>query len=150
MKSQIIKNSLNKLAEDALKEIDSLKKPVIQFCAPISTGGFGNLKDNLENLSSFISNFDNSGISVFNQLNYERKMNNILRDHTEYDYPLLDYFYKPIFSSGKISGLVFLPMWETSVGCRWEYEFAKTLNIPICIIDNNTDVDIKRFYKSLI
>lgn len=149
MINQSIKEDLNKLAEEALSEIEAIKKPVIQFCAPISTGGFGNLRDNLENLHSFIKHFDRSDISVFNQLKYERKMDKILRDHSEYDYPLLDYFYKPIFSSGKISGLVFLPMWETSIGCRWEYDFAKTLNIPVCIIENTTDLEIKSFYKKL-
>jgi hypothetical protein len=150
MTNQVIKNSLNELAAEAIMEITALKKPLIQLCAPISTGGFGNSKDNLENLNSFIKYFENTEISIFNQLKYERRMDKILRNHTDYDYPLLDYFYSPIFSSGKISGLVFLPMWETSIGCKWEYNFAKTLHIPILITENYTEAEIKIFYKTLL
>lgn len=143
------KDALLKLVEEAFLEISNLKSPVIQFCGPISTGGFGNVTDNLEYLHSVIQASIKKGISVFNQLSYEKQMDQILKDHHEYDYPLLDFFYNPIFASKKISGLVFLPLWETSVGSQWEHDIGQSLHIPIYYLENMLVTEIEAFYKTL-
>lgn len=151
MNEQDIDVRLGALAKEAIGELSKLRKPIIQFCAPISTGGFGDVSANKENLVSFIEYFkNNSAISIFNQMKYEQRMDEILADHTGYDYPLLENFYKPIFHSGKIDGLIFLPLWETSTGCIWEYEVANSLKIPTCIVDNNTGKNVLEFYEKLL
>ena len=141
--------SLSKLVDSALLEISKLSPPVIQFCGPISTGGFGSVEENLDSLLSVIQASSENGMSVFNQVSYERRLDNILKDHHEYDYPLLDFFYNPILSSKKISGLIFLPLWETSVGSRWEHDLGQSLCLPIHYLDNMLVSEIEDFYKKL-
>ena len=143
------KENLSKLVEEALLEISKLKPPVIQFCGPISTGGFGNVTNNLEYLYSAIQTSTNKGMSVFNQISYEKRLDTILKDHHEYDYPLLDFFYGPILKSKKISGLIFLPLWETSVGSRWEHDLGQSLHLPILYLENMFTAEIEAFYKTL-
>lgn len=143
------KTALSRLAEEALSEISDLKPPVIQFCGPISTGGFGDVAENLDYLYSVVRASMDQGMSVFNQVSYERRLDKILRDHHEYDYPLLDFFYNPILTSGKISGLIFLPLWETSVGSQWEHELGLSLRLPIHYLDSMLVSEIEAFYKTL-
>jgi hypothetical protein len=143
------KEALSNLVDEALLEISRMKPPVIQFCGPISTGGFGNVTENLEYLNSVIQASINGGMSVFNQVSYERRLDQTLKDHHEYDYPLLDFFYSPILTSMKISGLVFLPLWETSVGSKWEHDIGQSLHLPILYLENMLVSEIEDFYKSL-
>lgn len=140
---------LSDLAKEALLKISKLKSPVIQFCGPISTGGFGNVTENLEYLYSVIQASTEKGMSVFNQVSYEKRLDRILKDHHEYDYPLLDFFYNPILISKKISGLVFIPLWETSVGSRWEHDIGQSLRIPIYYLESMLIRDVESFYKTL-
>lgn len=143
------KAALSSLVEKALLEISRLKSPVIQFCGPISTGGFGDTIENLEHLRSVIQASKEKGMSVFNQVSYEKRLDEILKDHKEYDYPLLDFFYSPILNSGKISGLVFLPLWKTSIGSRWEHDMGESLHLPIFYVENMLIDEIESFYKTL-
>lgn len=143
------KGDLSKLVGEALSEISKLKSPVIQFCGPISTGGFGNVTDNLEHLYTVIQASTEKGISVFNQVLYEKRLNQILKNHHEYDYPLLDFFYNPILTSGKISGLIFLPLWETSVGSRWEHDLGQSLHLPIHYLESMFVSEVEAFCKTL-
>lgn len=143
------KVALSDLVGEALLEISKLKSPIIQFCGPISTGGFGNVTENLEYLQSAIQESTRRGMSVFNQVSYERRLDKILQDHHEYDYPLLDFFYNPILTSGKISGLVFLPLWETSTGSRWEHDVGQSLHLPIHYLESMLISEVESFYKTL-
>ena len=126
-----------------------MPKPVILFSGPISTGGFGSVADNIECLLSFISESSKRGISVFNQIVYEKRLDCILKDHKDYDYPLLNYFYKPILESGKINGLVFLPLWQSSIGSTWEHNFATSIGIPIFYSEYMLVEEIQKFYSNL-
>jgi len=144
------KSALSVLAGKALLEISRLKPPIIQFCGPISTGGFGDIEENLTCLSSVIRASTKQGISVFNQISYERQLDSILKDHRGYDYPLLDFFYGPILASKKIAGLVFLPLWETSIGSQWEHNLGLTLQIPILYMNDMFIYEINSFYDSLL
>lgn len=143
------KAALSILVKEALLEISKLKPPIIQFCGPISTGGFGSVAENLEYLNSVIQASKEKGLSVFNQVSYEKRLDQILKNHHEYDYPLLDFFYNPILASKKISGLVFLPLWETSVGSRWEHDIGQSLHLPIFYLENMLTSEVESFYKSL-
>ncbi len=140
---------LSQLSNKAIVEISKMKTPIIQFCSPISTGGFGNTDDNLEYLCSLIQSAERRGLSVFNQVSYEEQLNQILKNHHGYDYPILDFFYNPILTSRKISGLIFLPLWETSIGSQWEHEFAISLGIPVFHIEHLLFGEIQTFYKKL-
>jgi len=75
------KVALLSLVDDALSEISKLRRPVIQFCGPISTGGFGSVAENLECLHSVIQASTNKGMSVFNQVSYEKRLDRILEDN---------------------------------------------------------------------
>lgn len=143
------KVALSNLVGEALLEISKMRRPVIQFCGPISTGGFGDTTENLEYLYSMIQASQEKGMSVFNQVSYEKRLDKILRDHNEYDYPLLDFFYNPILTSGKISGLIFLPLWETSIGSQWEHDLGQSLHIPIFYLKNMLISEIEAFYRTL-
>jgi len=140
---------LKQTASDALVAVSKMPKPVILFSGPISTGGFGSVADNIECLLSFISESSKRGISVFNQIVYEKRLDCILKDHKDYDYPLLNYFYKPILESGKINGLVFLPLWQSSIGSTWEHNFATSIGIPIFYSEYMLVEEIQKFYSNL-
>lgn len=142
--------ALTGLVDEALLEISKLKPPVIQFCGPISTGGFGDVTENLEYLYSVIKESKERGMSVFNQVSYEKRLDRILKDHHEYDYPLLDFFYNPILISKKIAGLIFLPLWETSVGSQWEHNLGQSLHLPIYHLENMLISEIESFYNTLM
>lgn len=86
----------------------------------------------------------NKKISLFNQLKYEKDFHKILKNHVGYNYPILELFYKPILDSKRISALFFIPLWETSVGSRWEYDYAKSLDIKTVILE---DLQISRILK---
>ena len=143
------KVALSGLVSEALLEISKMKVPVIQFCGPISTGGFGDVTENLKYLYSVIKASKEKGMSVFNQVSYERRLDRILKEHHEYDYPLLDFFYNPILKSGKISGLVFLPLWETSIGSQWEHDIGQSLHLPMYHLENMLIGEVESFYKTL-
>ena len=66
------------------------------------------------------------------------------------DYPLLDFFYDPILTSGKISGLVFLPLWETSTGSKWEHNIGQSLHLPIHYLESMLINEVDSFYKTLM
>jgi hypothetical protein len=142
-------NDLKIAAYDALDDISKMPKPVILFSGPISTGGFGSVSDNIECLLSFIHESSKRGISVFNQIAYERRLDCILKDNKDYDYPLLNYFYKPILESGKINGIIFLPLWRSSIGSAWEHDLALSIGVPIFHMENMTSGEIEQFYFGL-
>lgn len=142
-------NELKQAANDALVAISKMPTPVILFSGPISTGGFGSVADNIECLLSFISESLKEGISVFNQIVYEKRLDCILKDHKDYDYPLLNYFYRPILKSGKINGLIFLPLWQSSIGSTWEHNFATSIGIPIFYSEHMLIEEVEKFYSDL-
>jgi len=148
-KKEEYKDKLNTLATEVTRKISQNDKVTIQFCGPISTGGFGNVEENMAMLSSVIQYAQEKSIPVFDQTAYERTLDKILGLQVGYDYELLEYFYKPILSSGKIGALIFLPMWQTSTGSRWEYEFGKSLNIPIFYLENNLSKEIDMIYANV-
>ena len=53
MNSQDYKIALESLASKALKDIDTLESPIIQFCGPISTGGLGVENMLIDEIKSF-------------------------------------------------------------------------------------------------
>ncbi len=106
-------------------------RPIAMLCGPISTGGKGSRKENLEVFSRAIDRISADGLFVFNQMPFENDMERIYKsDQKLQGTRLLEEFYLPMFKSGLIKLLCFLPGWENSVGATWEHEQAKALNIP--------------------
>lgn len=118
--------------------LNRMDSPIIQVCGPISTGGTGSVSKNLKIFSFAINFLEEKGFSVFNQLPFEKTFDKIMRNYkiTGYDTPILEEFYKPIFESGKIKEIYFIPGWEQSTGAKWEYSYAKKLGIKTILMPN--------------
>ena len=122
-----------KVAMNILEEIsnDSGIRPIAQVCGPISTGGTNSRKENLKILSGAIRKLNSDGLTVFNQMPFENDMERVYKSHPSLQgLRLLEEFYLPIFESGFISMLCFIPGWTGSTGTKWEHEKARDLNIP--------------------
>lgn len=119
------------LVNDAIKDIQLLKKPVIQVCGPISTGGFGAIKNNLDMMQTVISYLRDKGFSVFDQTVYEKPFSKIVDNSNGYDLRVLEHFYKPLFEKNYIDELIFLPDWQSSFGASWEHEVGKSYGLKI-------------------
>lgn len=103
------------------------------MCGPISTGGFGSIKANLNSFNDAIINLQSKNLNVFDQMPFEIPMKNLKYKLSggEYMEDILTNFYLPIFESGRIQELYFLPHWQSSHGSNWEHEQAKRLGIKI-------------------
>ena len=114
-----------------------LQPPAAQVCGPISTGGAGSIPANLERFSAAIKKLQGEGHEIFDQMPFEDSMHRIWRERdTEgYDHGILEDFYLPIFESGYLHRLFFLPDWETSTGARWEHAQGLRLGMEIIYIE---------------
>ncbi len=132
-------NSYSEMKEVALKMLKGLPQPVAQVCGPLTTGGRGSFKANLEMFSEGIEILVNKGKTVFDQRPFEIPIQNLkkLTKGSGYQFEVLNDFYLPIFKSGLVKELYFLPGWEGSVGAKWEHEQARLLNIEILYFDKD-------------
>ena len=111
-----------------------MPKPVSLVSGPISTGGAGSLEKNLELFAEAIAHLEMHGENVFDQLPFENKITEFSKDYKGYYMPILEDFFLPLFKSGKIAKIWFMPGWETSTGAKWEYEQAEKLGIKKVLI----------------
>jgi hypothetical protein len=108
-------------------------KQIVEVCAPISSGGFGNRADNELLFHALIKGAANRGFLVFDQMPFQEAMDRISPEHNGCDIyctDILNVFYNTIFESGYISMFLFGPFWHTSRGARWERERSMQLKIP--------------------
>ena len=106
-------------------------KPIVILCGPISTGGAGSRKENLKIFSKAIERAKTGGLYVFSQMPFEDDMDRIYKsDPNLQGTKLLEEFYLPLFQTGLIKILMFLPGWQESVGATWEHRTAEKLDIP--------------------
>ncbi|MBP6883770.1 MAG: DUF4406 domain-containing protein [Candidatus Pacebacteria bacterium] len=108
-------------------------KPIIQVCGPIATGGLGTIEANLNAFNETIKKLQDQGFSIFDQMPYEEPMQTLKTldpsdDHLE---RILTDFYWPIFNSGLVSAMYFMPNWQTSNGATKEHAKAIELGIKI-------------------
>lgn len=103
------------------------------ICGPISSGGTGSMAENIERFKRAIEVVARSSVPVFTQMPFEAAMQRIKdRGGAGSDASsLLTTFYRPLFESGRIKRLYFLPNWEGSFGARWEHEEALHLGMGI-------------------
>ncbi len=99
--------------------------PVIQICAPMTTGGLGNLEANMARFYKAVALAQQKGYIIFNQGPFDTAMARLAEADTaqgRYCHAILEVFYRGIFASGDLHALWFMPGWESSFGCRWEYQ----------------------------
>lgn len=128
-------NGLNDFAEMfalALNILDTIPSPITQICGPITTGAL-TLEENVLVFKQTITALAQQGHTVFNQMPFQNAMERICKKLEVQGYPMeiLDEFYLPLFESGKIRILYFIPGWEQSTGARWEHEQGKRLGLTI-------------------
>lgn len=116
----------------ALRVIKRMSPPLAMISGPVSTGGRGSIEANLHMLSAAVDLAYAKGHNVFDQNPFEAKLQELKNQcvhENGYCQELLDHFYKPIFESGAIKRMYFLPDWQTSVGARWERSQCERLGI---------------------
>lgn len=130
----LLKSSTYKeLLSIALDVLGRMPQPIGQVCGPISTGGAGSIEENLKAFDNTIRKLQESGHNVFNQMPFEEPMQIIKesRESEGYDDSLLEDFYLPIFESGLVHRLFFMPDWQSSYGAKWEHQQGKKLGLEI-------------------
>ncbi len=110
--------------------------PLAQVCGPISTGGLGNVSDNLWHFHRTIQKLKKEKILVFDQMPVEPifeafHKERIEKGETGYTTDILGKFYLPLFQSGLIKRFYFIYDWESSLGAQWEHEQAKRFDIQV-------------------
>lgn len=129
--------SFDELASIALTEVHKFPDGAELVCGPITTGGLGSVELNLTAFRASIKRLLEEGRPIFDQMPYEDqifsltakwKRNNPDRAR-EYHQPVLNGFYLPLITSGRIIGGNFMPGWETSQGARWERALMHKLGI---------------------
>lgn len=106
-----------------------------QVCGPIATGGAGSIEANLEIFNNAILNLQSEGKIIFDQMPFERPMQDLKKKVTNGANTILEDFYLPIFESGKVKTLYFIKGWESSYGSNWEHNQAKRLGIEVVYLD---------------
>ena len=124
-------NTYEELLVVALAVLAKMPPHISMVCGPITTGGLGCVKKNLLKFDEAILMLAWRGENVFTQMPYEVAMQRIKENKAYYKdgAQLLWSFYYPIFASGMITRLCFLPDWRTSGGAMWERERADELGI---------------------
>lgn len=128
-------NGLNDFSEMfvlALDILNTMPSPVAQVCGPITTGAL-KINENILVFKQTITTLSQQGHVIFNQIPFQNAMERICKKLEVQGYPIeiLTEFYLPLFESGKIRTLHFIPGWEQSTGARWEHEQGLRLGLQI-------------------
>jgi len=122
------------LAVNILSRMNEEGKEVVQLCGPMSTGGAGNLALNMERFQKAVDKAAEKGLLVFDQVPFQNtiiRLCELREDNPEYNWEILDIFYKRIFESGHVKRALFLPGWEKSVGASWERDLVTKLGLVV-------------------
>ncbi|MDQ5893418.1 MAG: hypothetical protein QG640_430 [Patescibacteria group bacterium] len=124
--------SFEELARVALNVIAKIEGEIHMVSGPISTGGVGTVPGNLYVFEKIIEMLSkDEGFNIFSQIPFQAKMDNLcqmwqkMNQNEIHCIPILENFYKPLFSSGRIAVVHFIHGWESSFGSRWEHDFCK-------------------------
>lgn len=129
--------SFKDLANLALNIINRIPGGVSAVSGPISTGGVGYVSGNLIVFSNITEILVEEGVNVLSWIPFETKIHEFLlewkktRKSGEYCMSILEDFYHPVFSSGKVNDVHFIHGWESSFGSRWEHSLCEKLGIKI-------------------
>ncbi|OHA15585.1 MAG: hypothetical protein A3H57_03285 [Candidatus Taylorbacteria bacterium RIFCSPLOWO2_02_FULL_43_11] len=124
-------NDFEHLFPIGLKVIKKMPQPISMVSGPISTGGKGSIEKNLKVFERAIDLLSEKGHNVFHQLPFQGVMIRLGTSWKGQGYcmPLLTEFYQPVFESGYIKTVHFIPGWEKSFGAKWEHEQCGRLGI---------------------
>jgi hypothetical protein len=127
-------DSFRQLGQIALRVLRSFPEKthgnIFEVCGPISTGGLGCITKNTMVLNYSIHALRRLGYFVFDQTPMRSALSRLFASWSQspqnsgYCQPILDEVFLPIFESGLIGTLTFLPDWKTSTGSIWEYQQA--------------------------
>jgi hypothetical protein len=94
---------------------------------PISTGGVGTIQGNKDVFMAVIEILAQDQKNIFSQMPFEDKIVELYKKwrlnnpQQSYCMPILEEFYEPLFSTGKVECLNFIYDWESSFGAKWEH-----------------------------
>lgn len=125
--------SFAELSGIAMEVISRMPQPIGQVCGPISSGGLGSIEANMQKFSETVQQLIAEGKNVFDQIPFENYIFKLIDSGqgTRSQNELLKEFYLPIFESGLIKTLYFIPGWESFNGATWEHHKARELGIDI-------------------
>lgn len=127
--------SFEELAEKVMADLFG-RSGLSEVCGPISTGGAGNLADNIKIFTACINGLKRRGEDMIDQMPYEKDIWRLCTEWRQkggigYCMLTLEVVYKRIFESGKIKKVYFIPGYESSRGSCWEKDEAARLGIEI-------------------
>jgi hypothetical protein len=110
-----------------------MRQPLGQVCGPITSGGSGNVTENIRTINEWVNCLESKGLPIFNQLNFHSA---IVRLHREGKLPdmgeqLLNGFFLPLFENRILQKVLFVPNWQGSFGTAWERKKAAEFGIDI-------------------
>jgi len=129
-KEKVAKSTkFSELAVVALSILNRIPGDIHMVSGPISTGGVGTLEGNRRVFEKTVETLvSEEHLNIFSQMPFEDKMVELYRKWHAYNpkekycMPILEDFYEPVFSSGKIKVLHFIHGWELSYGAKWEHD----------------------------
>ncbi len=131
-------NDFHRMADVGLLLLERMQRaddrPIVQICGPMSTGGKGSLAANMAFFKKTVRVAIEQGAHVFDQTPFEESIVRLAVEHDarrEYCKDILHIFYKRLFQSGRMEGLLFLPDWQSSVGAQWEHEEAQRIGLRV-------------------
>jgi hypothetical protein len=120
----------------AIEIQNSMPDEIGHLCGPMSTGGLGNIEDNLINFENILIKLSQD-YQMYNQLPLEdgiyRIMKKLKETNSYNPEDLLNAIYKPLFNSKKLKKVFFIHDWESSHGTTWENNYLK---------ENRKDVEL--------
>ena len=121
------------MSDIAVRVLARMPAPVGEVCGPISNGGVGSIKGNLDVFRHTIYALSEAGHTIFDQMPFEEYVHRLISDEynagTKHD--LLEGFYAPLFEAENMQKLYFIPGWESSNGARWERKRGEQLGLEI-------------------
>lgn len=154
---EYVKNakSFPDLTEIALDILHSMPQPIGEVCGPISTGGNGSIKENVEIFKKIITKLVGLELNIFNQLLWGDTLKRFVQESSlsrqDANKMILKNLYLPIFKSGLVKNLYFMDNWNSSYGASWERERAKELSIKMIDLPYNfLDISNKEAKSFLI
>lgn len=119
MKGQNHQELLAELTEKAIQRLESMTKPIVRICGPLTT--YGVYEENLRRFAQATDILTKKGYTVFDYFEGEDE-ERIREAEISWD-DVMEHYHKPILAAGLMDGAFFLPHWEESSGAVWEHDF---------------------------
>lgn len=135
---------LEEAVQISLKIIRRIPDPISMVSGPLTTGGLQSFEENLWLFGLVITKLSADGYYVFSQLPTEDLMVKVWRRWPEprYCMPILEEYYRPIFESGLVKKVHFIPGWQRSFGARREREECYRLGIETVFLPEQFTLEL--------